>query len=616
MSDFARRSALLMLLFFMFCRSAAGAEPPSREQALLDRVASRLLAVCDPVAGWEWPPEVRTTGEGINAYAALIRKEGKLHPVIRLTPDLLRKVIQDNPDRLALVLSHELGHVLNKHLNPREPGSQTPFVKNVFSRNEEFEADRTGVELLVKAGFSIASGKRAILRMRELGLDYSSFEGLGTDHPSWDDRLRRIDRDQAGVWKSMSAFRNGVVFLATEQHGPAERCFEQVTRDFPSCYEAWVNLGFACLMQYCDKLDTEDLRDYNLGPLLTGGFYQRAESIPVRGRDAKLWWKAAGALREGLRLKEDLTLAKADLGLAYLVHPDGKDVGEAARWLKEAADAAPSDRTLDPAAHAGLLVNLGVASLSAGKTETGLHQLSEGEKLGRALLAQSRERGENTTLGTAVLYHRALTLAARKDDASRGQALDLLTQYLQKASPLSLWWPLAYERYADLARALRKAPRERDAFKKTHPGPLRLVTGVQLKSGKEVTLGEDLEDVVKELGKGKEIVVTPGTNMRRLCYEAEGVELLVTDTVLAVCLVGPQAPVLPLRGKGIPAEKAAELRVGMTSKEVEAVLGDDARVCELTTPETYYRYFRDQGLAIRLVQSKVVEVVVVQLARR
>src|SRR5262249_20906235 len=160
----------------------------------------------------------------------------------------------------------------------------------------------------------------------------------------------------------------------------------------------------------------------------------------VRGSDPDLWWNAVGDLREALRLKPNLTLAKANLGLAYLVHPDAKQVGEATRLLQEAADAAATDKTLDRVAHAAVGINLGVAQLAAGSPDKGLASLEEGEQVGRALAPGGGHRG-NVALIAALLYNRAQELAARNDRASREQALGLLEKYLRTASPLSLWWP-------------------------------------------------------------------------------------------------------------------------------------------------------------------------------
>ncbi len=617
-----RRAAVLLfqgaLILTPAARAQAGDDvgtPANKE--LLAKVSKRLLDACDrdPVPGWAWPPDVQFEDKGkIDAYAALKSDEKPPQPIVRLDVLLMEKVVQGDPDRLALVLGHELSHILLRHVG-KDRGN-TELLRASFTRDQELAADHSGMDLMLKAGYLPRKGKKAFERFKDLKLDYSSFEGLGQDHPSWDDRLALIDEPNSTAWKSMSAFDDGVFFLTTEQYPLAEQCFDRVAKEFPGCYEAQVNLGFACLMEYCDKLDADDLRDYGIGQLLIDGFYRRAVSIPIRGRDPKLWRKAVDALREALRLKDDLTLAKADLGLAYLVHPDGKDVGEAARWLQEAADAAAADKTLDPMAHAALLVNLGVADLAAGNADKGLAHLEQGERVGLAAAGRDHPgRGENSALKAAVLYNRALRLAVSKDKDSREMALKLFEEYLTTAGPLSLWRPLAYDRYASLCKDLDHPAKDKDAFTQARAEPFRLLASVKLKSGKEVSLGQDVPEVVKKLGAGREIVGASGTNIKAVIYDQEGVKLLVTDKVVAICLIGAEAPELPLRPRGTGSEKAADVHVGMTQAELESVLPEQPEAVHVTDQEVDYRYYRDLGMAALVKEGRVVTLVVAQIPR-
>ncbi len=69
-----------------------------------------------------------------------------------------------------------------------------------------------------------------------------------------------------------------------------------MTTDFPSCHEGWANLGYARLMLYCDGLTPEILAKKDIGQIVVGGFYRRAEGLVARGEDEKLWFDAVGAL--------------------------------------------------------------------------------------------------------------------------------------------------------------------------------------------------------------------------------------------------------------------------------------------------------------------------------
>jgi hypothetical protein len=53
----------------------------------------------------------------------------------------------------------------------------------------------------------------------------------------------------------------------------------------------------------------------------------------------------------------------------------------------------------------------------------------------------------------------------------------------------------------------------------------------------------------------------------------------------------------------------------MSVKEVEGLLGDDYQPCEITTAGLSYRFYRTQGLALRVIKNEIKEVVVVQVPR-
>ena len=132
-------------------------------------------------------------------------------------------------------------------------------------------------------------------------------------------------------------------------------------------------------MQYADSLDTDDLRRFDVGQIVVGGFYRRPKSleVKVRGINEELWWDAVGALRESIRLKPDLSLPKANLGVAYLFRPAGKDPGKAAQFLEEASQLAGGDPSLDPVSRLAEDINLAVAYAALGDTDKAMTTLGQ-----------------------------------------------------------------------------------------------------------------------------------------------------------------------------------------------------------------------------------------------
>lgn len=614
---------LVLACLFAAAAPPVRAEVESRDRELLDSVARRLLAVVPPVPDYVWPPTFEIVDEDkINAYAtAKVQGEGKaakLAPRIVVYQGLMKRVIERDADRLAYILGHELGHVVLQHIRGATPG-QTTFVKLIYGREQELAADRLGAELVLKAGYSLQRAIKSVQKMNDLGSNYSSFEGLSTDHPSWNDRLSFLDKDQAGLWKAMSAFQNGTYFLMFEQYVSAEQCFRQVIREFPRCHEAWTNLGYALLMRYCDALDSDDVKDLDVGQILVGGFYRRPDSLAetTRGKDETIWKDAVQALEESLRLKPEQVLTKANLGLAYLVRPAGKDMAKATLYLSEAADRAAGDQTLDASVRAALLINAGVVDLAGGRAEGSAQRFDLGEKLGRTFAGGRPQAASSLAIDNAVLYNRALLLSSSKDDGKRREAVQLFEKYLHTANAASAWWPLAYERYTKLCKQLDIQPKDKPALARRSAAKFRFLSSVKLTSGASVSITEPVDDVVKRLGAGQDSPVVNKINLRRLRYPDLGIELLAIDRVLAVSLVGAKAPALPLQSVGAGAAEAPQLRIGMTKQEIEKILEhEDFDFRQLDDATVNLRFYPALGLAVRLSKNKVEELVVVQIPRQ
>ncbi|MBX3414653.1 MAG: M48 family metalloprotease [Pirellulales bacterium] len=615
-------AAATVLCGLLLVAPPARAEISESDQKLVQDVWARLLAVAEPPEGFAWPPTIEIVeNKDCNAYATIRpSKEGDdpnlRYPISVVFTGMLDQIIQGDPDRLAFILGHELSHITCGHVVTPSTG-KPKFIEIVYTRIDENEADVEGAKLMVKAGYSLPRGIKGIQRIIELGLEYTSFEGLSVDHPSWKDRLVLIDGEQSKIWKSMSAFENGNIFLATENYPMAESCFRFVIKDFPNCYEAWANLGYALLMQYCDGLEEEDLRSFAVGQILVGGFYSRPNSLSagLRGPDSEVWFEAIGALREALRLKPDLTLAKANLGVAYLVCPDGKDVGNATRFLTEAASDAMKDDSLDPLMRAAILLNAGVVDLAGGNATDGESKFTEVEKLGKEL--PGGRPATTTALATALQYNRATMLMASPNVDQRRRALDEWELYLRSATPASAWWALGYDSYAKLCKELNATPKTKDELQKAGKESFRLVVSVPLASGETIDLGNPVQAELAKLGEPETLPIAPRRGkLMRYRYNDLGLEVLGLEDVIAVRLSGPNAPELPLRGSGLTGGKKS-IKIGMTKDDLEKLLaGQDYDFRELDDPEKSYRFYRNLGLAVRIEGGKVVELVVAQIPQR
>ena len=71
------------------------------------------------------------------------------------------------------------------------------------------------------------------------------------------------------------------------------------------------------------------------------------------------------------------------------------------------------------------------------------------------------------------------------------------------------------------------------------------------------------------------MTVVRDTDLTRIRYPDRGLDLLVTDRVLAILLTGPKAPGVELKAQGLGGENAV-VRIGMTENQLDALLRSEA----------------------------------------
>lgn len=563
-----------------------------------------------------WPPRVfiqPRSAKIFNAFAGPMSRDpdsGKLLVRAFISEGYMNKVVAGDPDILAAIMGHELAHVTRGHLGNK---ITIDLAGLDLSREQEFEADLEGVKIAVAAGFPYRSGVKSAFREWKVLGDRPGFHANMTTHPSWTDRLAMLDKQRPQLWKAMSAFQNGYFFLHAEQYSTAEKCFENVIEDFPDCAEAWANLGYARLMQYCDGLDEKDLRRYGIGPFVAGCFYARPFGlVPIRGDDA-MWRKAVKALETALEKDPNLVLARANLGLAYLVHPDEKNPEKALSYFRKAYN--QKDKGLDDLNMAALLVNFGVAEQAAGLTKNAAEKF----RLARKLLPEVKGLPIRDQLGLALLYNEALVSAASLDPADKARAFIAFEEYLALASPDSAWWALAREQYEKLGMDLGRELLPAEKLSKRFGDNLwRVLTSIEASPGKLITLSDSTREVLKRLGRADRagVPIFHRSKVKRYYAAAPGLDLLGGDKVLAIFLTSHQAPPVSVQGRGLGTMKH-ELRVGMPVKEFAAMVKDQpVENRYIDNPSVAYMFLPTMGLGIRTEDGRVSQIVLAQVPRK
>ncbi|MBS0210618.1 MAG: M48 family metalloprotease [Planctomycetes bacterium] len=600
------------------CRAGDAAD-----QVLIDQVYQRLLAVVDPVAGMPWPPKVRIDEKDeTNAYAHMRGDDDKESPEIVIHRTLLKQVVQGKPGRLAYLLGHELSHVLCGHVQ-RTLRNKTEFVRVAASREQELEADLRGVEIAIKAGYprdELIDCLHAFIALK----DVTSFEGLQSDHPSWHDRLAHLDRNHARLARASAAFHTGNRLLMLEQYDSAVHCFRSATHEFPKCQEAWCNLGYAHLLQYCDLLTAENLKTMNVGQLVLTGFYRQSTLLDgefekdgvkpgsTSGPNEDIWNDAVKALSEALRLDPQSVVANANMGAAYMLAPDGKDYVKAGEYFGRALAGKSrhddSDKTAASLLEVALLTNSSVSDFSNGRSDDAAKKLEQAEQR----LAKAAGSSSDAHVNSALLYNRALVMSAAKDVATRKQAVKLWENYLHRSSP-SPWWEMAHAKYLQLCTDMKVKAKEREQLLAGRERSLRMVTSVTVPGVGPITLTDSWQAVQETLGNTTLKPEVPRTSIQRAIYSEYGVELIIDDDeVLAIVLPTKQSPPLVVRESGTDAD-TMKLNVGMSRDELEQVLTQIPEYGHFIDPEANYRLYRNLGLAVRVQQGRVTELIVARI---
>src|SRR6266404_4578525 len=533
-----------ILVFLLFATSAFGQQ--SANEDLVNSVFRQLLAA--PAASrpgqkyTSWPPNVgiisaQRDGERaaeqmlLNAFAAA----PDCHPIVRISQGLVSDVVQGDRDVLALILGHELGHLLLGHPLCTPAKDNTSVVEMALTREHEYASDAKGYELALAAGYSVRRGLKGLQRLDEVS-HYSSFEALGADHPSWADRIARLDREQAPLWRTMSAFYDGVSFLSTENYELATACFRSVVREFPQAADVRGNLGYTLLMQYIDQLRDDDLRALGIGQISTGSFY--AESLhlksKLRGLDTALWTEAVQTLKAAEQADPTLALVKANLGLAYLVQPTGPDPRQALTYLVAAGSMLRGDKGLQNAsgetAVRAVANNTAVAYLAAGNRSSAdavLHFLWDNRR--------RRITDEQSLLQSTALYFNVGSMLASSDAPDqRRVAAKVLLEYLHAESSDSIWWKLAYEKYAEVCSGAADGCVTEPQLKASNHILVREVASVDLGGGKSLRLGESFRDVKSRIGEGQPVGSVSGTSTLRTHYPQYALDVVASDVIIAI----------------------------------------------------------------------------------
>lgn len=611
-----RITSLILVFIALLAGSAMAADNIAVYTNKLEGVSARLLSSAKEMESKNIPLKFKILkSESIDkVYTRTAFYNGYK---IVLSTAFMSKVVNDDENILAFALGHEIAHIILGHLE-RNKSNETAFVKGHLTREEEFDADMLGMKLALKSGYTFKNIISGLKNMMALGMEFSPYEGLSKEHPPWSERLKKLDSSQSKLWNSLSSFENGKSFLYIEEYTVAERCFKHVTEEFPSCYEAWANLGYARLMSYLEGFGAEDFRDYNIGHIVTGSFYKTPVSIRERSLfssiDEELWYEAVGALMEAVRLNPNLSIAKSNLGLAYLLHPGGKDLGKAAKYFDEAIALAEKDTLIDFLAKSALYINSGVLDLLENPTMV-LSKFDKAEEYERRFASSAMISNNNIMqIDKPIMYNKALALMKSSKRADKMKAFDLFEKFILRTNNSSPWRVIAYENYKRVATSLNIDSKMYEDFAISEGRGYKPLTTVELEPGLSVTLAESLESLEGKIKGMTQIPVVPKTNLKLYKSNKYGVEFLTGFGILGIFIKSQALPPIKLNESGF-GNKSFEIKVGMKRNDFEKITSKlNSKCMKLIDSGDDYIYYREIGLAAKFNhKNEVSELVITKI---
>lgn len=521
---------------------------------------------------------------------------------IKLSTGLLNTIVQNDSNLLAFIICHELAHINLGHLESSLQSSGNMIGKQL-RREDEYDADQKAISIAADAGYNLTDITKSISKMLDLGYNEGPLFCLNSEHPTWSDRLERIDKNHKAIWQSVSSFKNGNTFMSLSYYKPAIYCFNKVIQQFPDCYEAHINIGYAKLMSYIEMLDIEDLKKMNVGHLITGIYYNEANSIKekIRGADYDLWWDAVGEFQLALKINPNQTLANANLGLAYLVTPlTGTDIGKSAKYFHEALTQLEKDTLLPLETKAAVYLNAGVSYLYAGLDNQSIEQaFNIASDYGRRFSDFSKNKNSHSIseILNGIDFNKAVMLMKHDDDVSKKEALKIFDRFLNNSNKESPWWSIGNEYRKSLSKELNINTNE---IKRKKTKQDLSIKGIKVTDKVEFWLSDRTDEVLEQL-KGFSIAeskIIPNKDLKRIKINDKGIELLASEYLFAIVLNKEYSKDIELSRNR--KSNSINLRIGMTRNEVDKLFDGFEFITTGILPgvKKQYRYYEPIGISL------------------
>jgi len=315
---------------------ASGAWAAAFTQADLEKMVKELDAVIPHNTSYRYPVQCEIVDQPkVNAYATRIPEGTALQAKMVVYTGLVKAC--DGDQRLIrAVVAHELSHLSRGHLDELDPKARD--LRNLWTRQQEFEADKFGAEALVKTGHP----RKDMVDMLLFLESRRSREGdwlsrLTADHADPKYRAAEVADDPSAL-KALLLYDTGLAYEDAREHSYAQKLFAAAGDMWPKLTEAYINSGKCALLFYYDHLPLAVRNSWwrpDFGPLITAP-HVSPQAVAITDEDRTAWKKAKEAIDIAV-LKNPGKADAAELqALLYVLEPDANKeiVQKGIDWFK------------------------------------------------------------------------------------------------------------------------------------------------------------------------------------------------------------------------------------------------------------------------------------------
>lgn len=547
---------LQLLLLLALTVPAAAAD---FTQADLEKIVADLDKVITHNPNYKYPVKCSIVDKDeANAYAALTEEGKDMRATMVVFSGLVKRCNGDQR-LLRAVVAHELSHLSLGHNMDINPGARD--LNNLWTRQQEMEADKNGAACLVKAGYAKKDMVDMLLFLESLRPRYGDWLGrLTADHPDPKARAAAVS-DNPNAFKALVMFDTGLAYTDARNYNTAKKIFDAAADEWPSLTEAYINAGKCDLMFYYDSLPDAVRFDWwrpDFGPMLTKAHAPLSQDVRVSDEDRERWADAMASIQKAIDNNKGSDDAAELMALAQVLEPDAKKdiVQKGIDWYKSHLSAA------DEVSKLRYANNIGVGFQRIGNLQSAYDSIIAAQK---ATTVFNSALGEN--LGLVKVTGRS------KDDDVL--AANVLFTWLTRTPQMSPRWATVKKTFDETCTSAGITPKALDQ----QPIYLCHVLSI-MTSGKEVGMLMPVATATSVLGR-PELRVTftdrfPG--LAELRWNNAGFTMFTEgDTIMRVTSYQPGDYVV-LRPEDSTVKLDLKIKVGMSRDDFNKIIDEKGGV--------------------------------------